>query len=73
MAINISNNYDNEGIQVTLRQCAEAINNIIAGTTGPGGVTGPTGYTGPTGRTGPTGFTGATGPTGRTGPTGPGP
>lgn len=62
MTINVSNNYDNEGIQITLRQCAAAINNIIAGTTGPGGVTGPTGFTGATGATGPTGRTGPTGP-----------
>lgn len=69
MAILVSKNYDPEGIQVTLRHLAEAMNAVLAGTTGLGvGATGPTGRTGPTGNTGPTGSTGNTGPTGKTGP-----
>lgn len=65
MTILVSKNYDPEGVQVTLRALADAVNGLLAGTTGLNGVTGPTGHigvTGPTGSTGPTGTTGATGP-----------
>lgn len=55
MTIKVSDNYDNEGVQITLRALAEAVNGLLAGTTGAGGPTGPTGYTGMTGATGPTG------------------
>lgn len=61
MPILVSKNYDPEGVQVTLRALAEAVN--AGGTTGSAGATGPTGaaVTGSTGTTGPTGAAGSGG------------
>lgn len=65
MAIRYSKDYDPTLVPQILGEVVQALNAVLAGTTGGVAVTGPTGAAGVTGATG------ATGPTGRTGPTGP--
>jgi collagen type VII alpha len=71
MAIRYSGDYDRNRIARILGEVVDAVNGLLAGTTGSGnGGTGPAGPAGATGASSATGATGRTGPTGRTGSTG---
>ncbi len=70
MAIRYSTDYDPTLVPKILSEVVQALNAVLAGTTGGAGVTGPTGAAGSGGATGPTGSTGSAGATGPTGAAG---